>query len=81
MSFDEEWINGAQHKESSARERELQARRERWAELDRAELQGNPAAVRRARGARRSERWRRTWPWLAFFAVAALLMVLTSLFG
>lgn len=75
MSFDDEWVNNAAHKEASARERDLQARRERWAELDRAELRGKRESDKRAQRARRSERWRKTWPWLLFFAVAALMTV------
>lgn len=75
MSFDDEWVNNAAHKEASARERDLQARRERWAKLDRAELQGKRESDKRAQRARRSERWRKTWPWLLFFAVAALMTV------
>lgn len=81
MGFDEDWVSGAQHQEPSARERDLEARRKRWAELDRADLQGTGGGVQRARRARRTERWRKIWPWLAFFAVAAVLMTLTSLFG
>jgi len=76
VSFDEDWVNDAAHKESSARERDLDRRRERWAELDRAELQGHGAAVKRAKQARRSERWRKTWPWLVFFGIAAGLMII-----
>ena len=45
MSFDEDWVNDAAHQEASARERDLEAKRERWAELDRAELQGQGEAV------------------------------------
>lgn len=81
MSFDEDWVKGAEHREASARERDLQARRERWAELDRADLQGQGGAVKRAKRARRSERWHKTWPWLGFFAVAALLMLLAQVLG
>lgn len=81
MSFDDDWANDAAHKEESARERDLQAKRERWAELDRAELQGQGQAVKRAKRARRSERWRKTWPWLAFFGLAAVLMILARLLG
>ena len=81
VSFDDDWANDAAHKEESARERDLQAKRERWAELDRAELQGQGQAVKRAKRARRSERWRKTWPWLAFFGLAAVLMILARLLG
>lgn len=81
MSFNEDWVNDAAHKEESARERDLQARRERWAELDRADLQGHGGAVKRAKRARRSERWRKTWPWLVFFGLAAALMILARLLG
>ncbi|MEZ5184943.1 MAG: hypothetical protein R2720_04290 [Candidatus Nanopelagicales bacterium] len=80
MSFNEDWINDASHKEASARDRDLQAKRERWAELDRAELQGTTAAKRSNR-ARRSERWRKTWPWLLFFGVAAILIGGSRLLG
>lgn len=80
MSFNEDWINDASHKEASARDRDLQAKRERWAELDRAELQGTTAA-QRAKRARRSERWRKTWPWLLFFGVAAILIGGSRLLG
>ena len=81
MSFDDDWVNDAAHSEASARDRDLQARRERWAELDRAELQGQGKAVQRAKRARRSERWRKTWPWLLFFGVAAALMIVAALLG
>ena len=81
VSFDEDWANDAAYKEQSARERDQQARRERWAELDRAELQGQGEAVKRAKQARRSERWRKTWPWLVFFGLAAALMILASVLG
>jgi len=81
VSFDDDWVNNAAHKESSARERDLQARREQWAELDRAELQGKGEVVKRAQRARRSQRWRKTWPWLLFFGVAAGLMILARLLG
>lgn len=81
VSFDEDWVNDAANKESSARERDLERRRERWAELDRAELQGQGAAVKRAKRARRSERWRKTWPWLVFFGLAAALMILAGVLG
>ena len=54
---------------------------ERWAELDRAELQGQGEAVKRARQARRTERWRKTWPWLVFFGLAAGLMILAAVLG
>jgi hypothetical protein len=81
VSFDENWVNDAAHREESARERDLHARRERWAELDRAELQGKGGAVKRAKRARRSERWRKTWPWLVFFGVAAALMIVAALLG
>jgi hypothetical protein len=81
VSFDEDWVNDAAKREASARDRELHARRERWAELDRAELQGKGEAVKRAQRARRSERWRKTWPWLLFFGVAAALMIAARLLG
>ena len=81
MSFDDDWVNDAAHSEASARDRDLQARRERWAQLDRAELQGKGEAVQRAKRARRSERWRKTWPWLAFFGLAAVLMIVAALLG
>lgn len=64
VSFDDDWVNDVAHKEESARERDLQAKRERWAALDRAELQGQGETVKRAKRARRSDRWRKTWPWL-----------------
>jgi predicted acyl esterase len=80
VSFDDDWAQDATHKEPSARERELQARRQRWADLDRAELQGTTAA-KRARQAHRSDRWRKTWPWLLFFAVAAVLIGGSRLLG
>ena len=81
VSFDEDWVNDAAHREASARERDLEAKRERWAELDRAELQGQGEAVKRARRARRTERWRKTWPWLVFFGLAAGLMILAAVLG
>ncbi len=81
VSFDEDWVNDAAGKEASARERDLQAKQERWAQLDRAELQGQGDAVKRAKRARRSERWRKTWPWLVFFGVAVVLMVGSRLLG
>lgn len=81
VSFDDDWVNDAAHEEASARERELRARRERWAELDRADLQGNGDAGKRARQARRSERWRKSWPWLLFFALAAVLITGSRLLG
>lgn len=81
MSFDEDWVNNAAHREESARERDLQAKRERWAELDRADLQGKGEAVQRAKRARRSDRWRKTWPWLVFFGLAAALMILAAVLG
>jgi hypothetical protein len=81
VSFDEDWVNDAAHQEASARDRDLQARRERWAELDRAELQGQGEAVKRAQRARRTERWRKSWPWLVFFGLAAALMILASVLG
>ena len=81
MSFDEEWANDAAHREASARDRDLQAKQNSWAELDRAELQGNGEAVKRAQRAHRSERWRKTWPWLVFFGVAAGLMIAARLMG
>ena len=81
MSFDDDWVNDAAQREASARERDLQAKRQRWAEMDRAELQGKGEAVKRAKRARRSERWRKSWPWLVFFGVAAGLMLLARLLG
>ncbi|MBK6764174.1 MAG: hypothetical protein IPG68_13245 [Micrococcales bacterium] len=81
MSFDDDWVNDAAQREASARERDLQAKRERWAELDRADLQGRGESVKRAKRARRSERWRKTWPWLVFFGVAAALMILARVLG
>ncbi len=81
MSFDDDWVNDAAQREASARERDLQARRERWAELDRADLQGRGEAVKRAKRARRSQRWRQVWPWLVFFGVAAALMLLARVLG
>ena len=81
MSFGEDWVNEAAHREASARERDLEAKRERWAELDRAELQGQGEAVKRARQARRTERWRKTWPWLVFFGLAAGLMIMAAVLG
>jgi hypothetical protein len=81
VSFDEEWVNDAGHREASARERDEQAKRERWAALDRAELQGTGDASRRAKRSRGAERWRKTWPWLAFFAVAAVLIAGSRLLG
>ena len=78
VSFDEDWVNDAAHQEASARERDLEAKRQRWAELDRADLQGKGEAVKRARQARRTERWRKTWPWLVFFGLAAALMILAA---
>lgn len=77
MSFDEDWIRDASHKEQSAREREMAARRERWADLDRQDLQGNDHAMRRARRERRRELWRKTWPWLVFFGIAAVLIAVS----
>jgi hypothetical protein len=81
VNFDEKWVNDAANKEASARERDLQARQQRWSELDRAELQGTNGVNKRVRRARRSERWRKTWPWLAFLAVAAVLMIGSQLLG
>jgi len=81
VSFDDDWVNDAAQREASARERDLQAKRERWAELDRADLQGRGEAVKRAKRARRSERWLETWPWLVFFGVAAGLMLLARMLG
>jgi len=81
VSFDEDWVSDAAHQEASARERDLEAKRERWAELDRAELQGQGEAVKRAKQARRVERWRKTWPWLVFFGLAAGLMILAAVLG
>lgn len=81
MQFDEDWADDARHREPSAREREQQARRRRWAEEDRRELQGTGDATRRAKRERRQHRWRRTWPWLVFFAVAAVLIGGSRLLG
>ena len=81
VNFDENWVNDAANKEASARERDLQARQQGWSELDRAELQGTNGVNKRVRRARRSERWRKTWPWLAFLAVAAVLMIGSQLLG
>ena len=81
VQFDEEWVNGAAHKEQSARDRDLDARRARWADQDRADLQGKGEAVQRAKRARRSERWRKSWPWLVFFGVAAVLIGGSRLLG
>lgn len=81
MSFDDNWVNDAANKEASARERDRRARQQRWSELDRAELQGTKDVNKRVRRARRSERWRKTWPWLAFFAVAAVLIIGSRLLG
>lgn len=81
VSFDDDWVNDAAQREASARDRDLQAKRERWAELDRADLQGRGESVKRAKRARRSERWRKTWPWLVFFGVAAALMILARVLG
>lgn len=81
MQYDEEWVNGAAHKEQSARDRDLDARRARWADQDRADLQGKGEAVQRAKRARRSERWRKSWPWLVFFGVAAVLIGGSRLLG
>lgn len=81
MPFDEDWVNDAAHSEQSARERELEAKRRVWAEQDRAELQGKGQAQKRAAKARRSERWRKSWPWFAFFGVAAVLIGGSRLLG
>ena len=81
MAFDEQWADDAAHKEQSTQERELQAKQRRWAELDRQELQGKGQAVQRARQERRRLRWRRTWPWLVFFGVAAILITLSRILG
>lgn len=81
MQFDDDWVNEAAHKEQAARERDLDAKRRKWAELDRADLQGRGEAVQRAKRARRSERWRKSWPWFAFFGVAAVLIVVSRLLG
>ncbi len=81
MQFDDDWANDAAHKEQSARDRDLEARRQRWAELDRADLQGRGEAVQKAKRARRSERWRKSWPWLVFFGVAAVLIIGSRLLG
>lgn len=78
VSFDDDWADDAAHKEASAHDRDLQARKARWAKLDRADLQGAGKSTQRAR---RSERWRKTWPWLVFFAIAAVLMVGSRLLG
>ncbi len=81
MQFDDDWANDAAHKEQSARDRDLEARRQRWAELDRADLQGRGEAVQKAKRARRTERWRKSWPWLVFFGVAAVLIIGSRLLG
>lgn len=81
MSFNDDWVNDASHKEASARDRDLDAKRARWAQQDRAELQGRGEAVQRAAKARRTERWRKSWPWLAFFGVAAVLIAGSRLLG
>jgi hypothetical protein len=81
VQFDDEWADDAAHQEASARERDLAARRRQWAEEDRRELQGQGEAVRRARRERRRYRWQKSWPWLAFFATAAVLITLSSLLG
>lgn len=81
MSFDDNWVHDAANKEASAHEREMHARQQRWAESDRAELRGTQGVDKRVRRARRSERWRKTWPWLAFFTVAALLIIGSQLLG
>lgn len=81
MQFDDDWVNDAAKREQSARDRDLEAKRRRWAELDRADLQGRGEAVRQAKRARRGERWRKSWPWLVFFGVAAVLIVGSRLLG
>lgn len=81
VQFDDDWVNDAAHKEQSARDREMDAKRARWSEQDRADLQGRGEAVQRAKRARRRERWRKVWPWFAFFAVAAVLIVGSRLLG
>jgi hypothetical protein len=81
VQFDDDWVNDAARKEQSARDRDLEARRARWAEQDRADLQGRGEAVQRAKRARRSERWRKSWPWLVFFGVAAVLIGGSRLLG
>lgn len=81
MQFDDDWVNDAARKEQSARDRDLEAKRKRWADLDRADLQGRGEAVQQAKRARRTERWRKSWPWLVFFGVAAVLIVGSRLLG
>ncbi len=81
VQFDDEWVNDAAHKEQAARERDLEAKRKRWAELDRADLQGRGEAIQRAKRARRTERWRKSWPWLVFFGVAFVLIGGSRLLG
>lgn len=81
VEFDDDWVNEASRKEASARDRDLESKRQRWAELDRADLQGKGEAVQRAKRARRSERWRKSWPWLVFFAVAAVLIAGARILG
>lgn len=81
MSFDEDWIRDASHQEQSARERDLAAKQKRWAELDRRDLQGKGESVHRAKRERRRARWRRIWPWLVFFGMAAVLITTSRLLG
>ncbi|MEI2784821.1 MAG: hypothetical protein V9E82_03825 [Candidatus Nanopelagicales bacterium] len=81
MSFDDDWVSDAAHREQSARDRDLEAKRARWAQQDRADLQGRGEAVQRAARARRTERWRKSWPWLVFFGVAAVLIGVSRLLG
>ncbi len=81
MAFDEDWAREAAHKEQSAQERDLEAKRQRWSELDRQELQGKSQAQQRAKQERRTARWRKTWPWLVFFGLAAVLIAGSRILG
>lgn len=79
MQFDDEWAQEAAHKEQSAQERDLESKRKRWSELDRQELQGKSQGQQRAKQERRAARWRKTWPWLAFFGTAAVLITVSRI--
>lgn len=79
MQFDDDWANEASRREPSADERDLEAKRKRWSELDRQELQGKSQAQQRAKQERRASRWRKTWPWLAFFGTAAILITVSRI--
>ncbi len=81
MQFDDEWAQEAAHKEQSAQDRDLESKRKRWSELDRQELQGKSQTQQRAKQERRAARWRKTWPWLVFFGLAAALMILARVLG